>query len=79
MPKQDNVLNVTENKKQIIECVVARLQNIPITGSQRFVITGPDDHPFQVGFGLIEVAVKHEEADVIIQMSDGMEIDIVNC
>ena len=85
LPKQASVLNVTENKQQIILCFVARLQKLHIAENNRLVITGPDDHPFQVGLGPHQIAVKHEEADVIIAFhmiqeacSDNSSINVIS-
>ena len=66
LPNQGALLNVTENKVQIIKLVVEALCAGPTPLGQRLVVTASDSHPIEVGVGPQEIAVTHEEADVVM-------------
>ena len=60
------VLNVSANKKQIIQMIVDQLCLGQIPHGKRVVVTGPEPHPVQVGIGEWLTPIIHEEADVIM-------------
>ncbi len=66
LPKQALVLNVSANKKQVIQMIVDKLCSAQIPHGKRVVITGPEPHPVQVGIGEWQTSITHEEADVIM-------------
>jgi len=66
LPKQAIVLNVSANKKQVIQMIVNRLCAFQIPYEKRVVVTGPGPHPIQVGIGEWQTSITHEEADVIM-------------
>ena len=63
LPKQVLVLNVSANKKQVIQMIVDKLSSAQIPHGKHVVITG---HPVQVGIGEWQTSTAHEEADVIM-------------
>ena len=66
LPKQSLVLNVTDNKKQLIKLIVDRLCEMQPPLDTDVVITGPDPQPVHMGSGLKEPPLHHEEADVLM-------------
>jgi len=67
LPKQAIVLNVSANKRQVIQVIVDRLCAFQIPHEKRVVVTGPEPHPIQVGNGEWQTPITHEEADVIME------------
>ena len=66
LPKQALVLNVSANKKQVIQMIVDKLCSAQILHGKCVVITDPEPHPVQVGIGEWQTSITHEEADVIM-------------
>ena len=60
------MLNVTANKKQVIQMIVNRLYSVQVPCGKSVVITGHEPQPVQVGIGEWQTAISHEEADVIM-------------
>jgi len=51
LPKQAIMLNVSANKKQVIQIIVDRLCSFWVSNEKFVVVTGPESHPIQVGIG----------------------------
>ena len=60
------VLNVSANKKQVIQMIVDRLYLVQIPHGKCVVITGPEPHPVQVSIGEWQTPITHEESDAIM-------------
>ncbi|KAL8571528.1 hypothetical protein ACOMHN_056823 [Nucella lapillus] len=66
LPKESLVLNMTYNKKQLIQLIVDRLCAMQPPLGTDVVITGSDPQPVHMGSGLKEPPLHHEEADVLM-------------
>ncbi|KAL8616218.1 hypothetical protein ACOMHN_058335 [Nucella lapillus] len=66
LPKQSLVLNMTYNKKQLIQLIVDRLCAMQPPLGTDVIITGSDPQPVHMGSGLKEPPLHHEEADVLM-------------
>ena len=69
LPQQQVLLNVSENKCQLINIICQYFLDNPICSNKSLVVTGPDT-PIEYNNGLIihreDLKTSHEEADVII-------------
>ena len=72
LPSKSDMLNHIENKKQLIDLIVAKLVEITkkLKSRRCLLVTGKDETPIQVQNGITsrkeEWNVRHEEADLIL-------------
>lgn len=76
LPAQKIVLNVTENKKQLITIICSDLENDQVfhqkhTARHKLVVTGQENTPVEISYGGTviqrnDISTSHEEADNII-------------
>ena len=66
LPQQNLALKVTENKVQLIEMIVRRLSSMQPPERTEVIITGQEPCPIQMGTGMHQNPVYHEEADVLV-------------
>ena len=79
LPQQQVLLNVTENKRQLIDIICQYCLDNPIRSDNSLVVTGPDT-PIEYNHGLViyreDMKTSHEEADVIIPNQVSMLAEI---
>ena len=66
LPKQAITLSCIANKEQIIKLIVERLCLQQVPEGKKIIVTGPDANPIDIGPGVQEKSVTHEEADVLM-------------
>ena len=64
IPTQQVILNSSHNKAQLIQLLVASLQEIEVDDRHRLIVTGPEPAPVEVGKAKWSCDMTHEEADV---------------
>jgi len=91
LPPQQVVLNVSENKIQIIDIIcqqlLQRVQHIQTTGTtscHSLVVTGSNTTPQEVSLGVLiqrgDLTTSHEEADVVmVQQAVALANQGINC
>ena len=60
------VLNVIDNKKQVIALICDRLNGTSFPKDQKVIVTGLNPQPIELGLGPQIIELRHEEADVSI-------------
>ena len=59
-------MGTTANKEQIIKLIVEKLRLQQVPEGKKVIVTGPEASPIDIGTGVQEKPVTHEEADVLL-------------